>query len=456
MLRERGGSLVNSRLRFRVAIHRTVLACLAFLLAAIALIAACIGIESRYVFAPSRSRAMETVRAAVTRPVAAAVGWQLQQKMRAFSNARMRIVSGDSTIQQNIDGLLDGHISPQRRQIFAQRLARTGTPEAFAALLRAFRNASPDEKPFFAQLLGTADPASKDTLLPLLADQDDELASAAIRGLAAIGGQDVTAKLAAVLDDAGRTKKIRLAAAGAMAEIGTSEACDDLIRAFPAFAQTDGATELLGSLGHFPFEEINATFRDFLAAPETPREMRVVAVEALADSTTEAVPFLFEVVKDDSAAEVRASAAWAISAHGFAGFGLKLTELVTSEPDVNVRRRLYEALTVQSDPRGAELLPRVLAETDIATRIAGFNALAVAAALDPTAQVATTFDQQIIPELERLATSQNSVNLGLRAVFALRRSGSEAAQRALAAIANLAGQPDVSAAAQRGLLSSTK
>ena len=43
--------------------------------------------------------------------------------------------------------------------------------------------------------------------------------------------------------------------------------------------------------------------------------MRVVAVEALANSSTNAVPFLLGLAGADADADVRAAAAWAISAH---------------------------------------------------------------------------------------------------------------------------------------------
>ena len=78
-------------------------------------------------------------------------------------------------------------------------------------------------------------------------------------------------------------------------------------------AEDDIATQILNSLGKFPFSQVSDLFRQYLAAPDVPDEMRVTAVEALAYSNEEAVPFLLELAGNDGGAEVRASAAWAIS-----------------------------------------------------------------------------------------------------------------------------------------------
>ena len=86
----------------------------------------------------------------------------------------------------------------------------------------------------------------------------------------------------------------------------------------------------------------------------------------------------------------------------------------------------------------------------IAARVAGFNAIGRAIAQTPAGDIAGTFDKQIVPELVAIATSPNSLNIQLRAVFALRQAPTDAAQNALAVIANTA-QPQVAAAARGGL-----
>ena len=90
------------------------------------------------------------------------------------------------------------------------------------------------------------------------------------------------------------------------------------------------------------------------------------------------------------------------------------------------------------------------AEEDVAARVAGFNALGRAAGLQPGSAAAAAFDQQIVPELLQIATSENSLNIQMRAVFALRRAQTAAAQDALAVIARSA-RPQVAIVAQNGL-----
>ena len=125
--------------------------------------------------------------------------------------------------------------------------------------------------------------------------------------------------------------------------------------------------------------------------------------------------------------------------------------MVEKETDADVRRRLYEALLPQSEIPAERLLPSVLEEDDIAARVAGFNALANAAAQGSSGTFAATFDRQIVPELLRIAMSENSVNIRMRAVFALRRAQTDAAQAALAEIADHASNPQIAEAARHGL-----
>jgi HEAT repeat protein len=111
---------------------------------------------------------------------------------------------------------------------------------------------------------------------------------------------------------------------------------------------------------------------------------------------------------------------------------------------------LYEALLPQDGIPSEHLLSTVQAENDIAARVAGFNALGRVAHQQPASAVAAAFDQEIVPELLQIATAPNSLNIQMRAVFALRRARSAAAAAALAEIANTA-RPQIATAARNGL-----
>ena len=105
----------------------------------------------------------------------------------------------------------------------------------------------------------------------------------------------------------------------------------------------------------------------------------------------------------------------------------------------------------QASVRADSLLSGVRAEDDLAARVAGFNAIGTAIRREPASAAAGSFDREIAPELVRIATEPNSLNLQMRAVFALRRAGTPAAQDALVQIVESNAPPQVATAARHGL-----
>jgi len=257
--------------------------------------------------------------------------------------------------------------------------------------------------------------------------------------------------LAAVLNDAQSPARVRTDAAARLGAMGAAAARDALTDALARAGSSELAGKILAALGQFEFPLVAETFEHYIAASGTPPELRVTAVEALAHSSAEAVPFLVQLARSNHDPAVRSSAAWAISAHEPAkDVAPVLADLAAREPEVDVRRRLYEALTPQLDVPAERLLPLVQAERDVTARVAGFNALGSAAQRAPSSPLARAFDAQIVPELVQIATGPNSVNVQMRAVFALRRAQTASAQAALAVIAESAG-PQIATAARRGL-----
>jgi HEAT repeat protein len=154
------------------------------------------------------------------------------------------------------------------------------------------------------------------------------------------------------------------------------------------------------------------------------------------------------MAESDRDPEVREMSAWAIGAHSETGvMGAELTRMLRAEPEADVRRRLYEALSEQNDNSAATLLPLIQSETDVAARIAGFNALGEAIKAGASS---AEFDETIVPELTNVAVSNESLNVRMRAVFALRRADTLAAQQALEVIARTA-NPKIALAARHGL-----
>jgi len=387
----------------------------------------------------------------VTKPVVSAVSRGVEQYIRR--KIESRYMNTGLSLEETIARFLDERIDIEQRKSYAYRLARAGTPEAMAALFKVFQTVGADHKAFMIQLIGsTGNPEVKDWLWQWLTDVDERVIMAAIRGLSTIGGRDVLEKMGALLQDSRQSDRIRIEAALGLGILATPEAANVLSKAFMKSRDTELGIQILNALGHFPFETVEGTFHQVLSSAGVPPETRVVAVESLAYSSTGAVPFLLGFAEGDADADVRASAAWAISAHGrYQDLAPVLTDMVEAEPDEDVRRRLYEALLSQSEIPAERLLPTVLEEEDIAARVAGFNALANAVSHGAPETFASIFDQQIVPELLQIAMADNSVNIRMRAVFALRRAQTVAAQAALAEIASHASNSQIAEAARHGL-----
>ena len=266
--------------------------------------------------------------------------------------------------------------------------------------------------------------------------------------MALIGGDANTGTLSAMVKNLDLPESLRLEAALGLGRIGTSAAGDGLLEAFWTFSEPEIHEQLLGALGHFPFHQIETAFKDYLDDPNTSSELRVAAVDALSNSSYDALPFLVTMAESDRDPEVREMSAWAIAAHSQTGaMGPDLTRMLKAEPDADVRRRLYEALSAQTDNAAESLMPLIESETDIAARVAGFNALGEAIKGGASS---AEFDANIVPELTNVAVSNESLNVRMRAVFALRRADTVAARHALEVISKTS-NPKIALAARHGL-----
>jgi HEAT repeat protein len=420
------------------------------LLITLAVIVGSVWIEDRFPSDDALRALSPRAQRAVTRPIVNALSRQIENHIR--SEAEAVYMNTGLTLEETIVRFLDERIGLGERRVYAYRLARAGSPECIAALLKVLQTAPPEHKAFMAQLIGsTGNSAAKAWLTPLLDDPSAVVVTATIRGLSAIGGEDVGARIAAILADGARPDSIRIEAALGLGTMGTPAASEALTQVFHEASANGLQTEILKSLGRFDFPIVANMFEQYVAAPETPSAMRVVAVEALAQSSAEAVPFLLRLADGDSDSEVRASAAWAMSAHHqVENLGPALADLAQKEPAAEVRRRLYEALLPQAGIPSERLLPLVQAEKDVAARVAGFNVVGHLANREPESALALAFDRDIVPELLQIATAPNSVNIQMRAVFALRRAQTGRARAALAEIAS-GTRPQIALAARNGL-----
>jgi HEAT repeat protein len=370
----------------------------------------------------------------ISRPIVVALGREIHSHYRRQSEAKF--METGLNLHETIGYFCDENIPLAARRDHAFRLAREGTPEALAALQKVFATAPPADQEYLLWLIGRAgNPATIPWLASRVHHEEESVARAAIRALGLVGGDDAIHHVADVLADAGGPQALRIEAAVTLGAVQTTSAQLALTDAFARMPTGEVAMEILHGLARYDFDGVAPVFRACLSTPAENSELRIAAVEALAKSSAEAVPFLLEVARADADPEVRAGAAWAVSTHQTADhFGTRLTAMAESEPEPDVRRRLYEAMIPQTDTAAERLLPLVMAENDTAARIAGCNAIGASVSQDRASPSARDFDEKLVPELAQLATQPNTTNLQLRAVFALRRAGTPAAQAALADI----------------------
>lgn len=446
---------VGAPLRRRIRLPKTLFGRVAVTLGSmvfgvLGLVAGSVWIENRHPSdEPGRALFPRTQRL-VTRPIVVALGREIQSHYRRQSEAKY--LKTGLSLEETIARFLDEGADPAARRDFAFRLAREGTPEALAALRQVLATASPEDLKHMLALIGRAgNPVTVPLLASLSRHHDESVARAAIRALGLIGDEPAVGIVADLLADSSSPEALRIEASVTLGNVQTTTAQLALTDTFANLPSGDVATEILHGLGRYDFDRVAPVFRNFLSSPTATGELRVAAVEALSKSSADAVPFLLDVAGTDADPEVRASAAWAVSTHPTAKqFGSHLNAMVESEADADVRRRLYEALINQSDTSPGRIMPLVLAEENTATRIAGLNALGESLRHDPSAAAAREFDATLVPELQRLATSPNSSNLQMRAVFALRRAATPAARQALAEISRSA-DPAIATAARNGL-----
>lgn len=286
----------------------------------------------------------------------------------------------------------------------------------------------------------------------LLENGSEDQKRLSIRSMGAIGTEAETATLAKLLHDESQQQSLRIESAISLGKIASEKAGDELVAAFKEFADEEAQTVLLDSLGHFPFNQIGDTWQTFLDDPSTPLNLRTAAVEALANSSPDAVPYLMTLAAEDREPDVREMAAWALSMQESSeDLGGKIAAMIPRENEPDVRRRLYEGLLSQKTNPAASLLPTIDAEDDPASRIAGLNAIGdVIGRRASTPEVDQTFKAELVPELRAFALGDSSLNLRMRAVFALRRAGTPEAIEALRIISQ-SPTKEIATAANNGL-----
>ena len=178
-------------------------------------------------------------------------------------------------------------------------------------------------------------------------------------------------------------------------------------------------------------------------------DLRVAAIESLWQAKGDPTAFLAGYLSD-SDAEVRAAAAWAMSATDATGnAGPQLLAALQGEQDAYVRRRLYQALENQQSFDPGTALALVQRETDPTALTAGMDLLARTLRDNPTSELQNYFDQTAAPALQNMALSGETSSERIAAVIALIRASTPSAMSALQDIAQQSTDPRVQQAAAR-------
>jgi len=152
----------------------------------------------------------------------------------------------------------------------------------------------------------------------------------------------------------------------------------------------------------------------------------------------------------DSDAEVRASAAWAISATDANGnAGPQLLSALQGEQDSDVRRRLYQALSNQESFDTSTALALIQRETDPTARVAGMDLLASSLRNNPTPEVQSYFDQTAAPALKNTALTGESNQERMAALIALVRASTPASMSAIQDLAQQSTDPRIQQSAAK-------
>jgi HEAT repeat protein len=350
---------------------------------------------------------------------------------------------------QELGRLLQGSgLSLDERQRILAALVENGSTEAMAILKAALATGAEELRTAIAEALGNCSNSDcKQALLGLLSDQNERVVRAAIRGLAKQDTPEGFEALTRVLLDDQRSLDVRAEAASGLGTSKQPRVVEALSQAVALVNDSDVASEILRALGARDFSETKDFFLNYLRSPNVDSELRTTAVEALAQAEGNPTEFLTSLLMDGDA-DVRASAAWALSATDAEGNAAStLIGRLQTESDPDVRLRLYQALRNQEKPDIGAIINLLRQEQDSSARIAGLDLVAKIVRDRPTAEIQNFFDQKGVPMLKSAALEGDTGSDRIAAVLALARARTPASFLALQDVGALTTDPKVKQAA---------
>ena len=269
----------------------------------------------------------------------------------------------------------------------ANSLLANGSNEALAVIKEVLRDGPSALRAAIAEGLGTcSNPESYSLMYGLLGDSDESVAMGAVRGLANEGSLRAANALSQKLYDATAPLNVRCEAALGLGSVDQPGTLDTLTRAAVTMSDEDIVTQVLNALGSRPLTETKGFIESYLKSPNVSTDLKVAALEALGESREDPSSLLLSYAANPDA-ELRASAAWAISNVETPGKAQEqLLAWLKGETDPTVRVRLFQALGTQDSIDVASIQALLGNESNPTARTAGLYLLAQALRESPTAE----------------------------------------------------------------------
>lgn len=365
--------------------------------------------------------------------------------------------SGNRSGAEWIRILQDPSQSLQLRRQAARALAVEGSDAAFTALSQTLLTNPPGLRPAIAEALGRFPrPEARETLHSLLSDPDEATACGAVRGSAAGNPAEAMSTLNQVLYQNQLAVSVRTEAALSLGNLEDQGALPLLTKAAATLKNEQVVAQVLQAIGQRPFDQTEDFYSRYLESPNLETSLRVAAIESVSRAQGDPGAFLLNFAADENT-EVRAAAAWAMSAAETQGqYGRPLSEWLERERDPEVRARLYQALGNQESCSASLVAAAIQTETETAPRLAGYTLLAGLLKTDPAGEMRSYFVQHAVPQLEQTALQSGSAHERLASVMALQRARIPETLISLQQIAQASQDPKVIAAAQAALSSATR
>jgi HEAT repeat protein len=335
-----------------------------------------------------------------------------------------------------------GALLKDRREA-AWILAKGGDAETLSALRQILADpaAAPDLKAAIIEGLAYSNyPQKKEVFLSALAEKNEVVARAAIKGLSSIGDQesvDILSGIAGSPDEPGILVSEAIAGLGKISNPLAYQTLVDLYNesAGKDNSDSDSRQEIIAALGQRNISETGEFFDQILKGKDSNPELRVAVAQSLEETQGDVSPFLINMLHDENG-EVRAAAAWTLAAREEPGNIAREAEaILQKEPDAKVRTRLYQALGNQENVDIGAVFPAISNESDPDARAAGYDLLAKNIGTLKNTDLKERFENAIVPELKQSALTADKLNSRLSAIITLRRANTEQSRRALEEIA---------------------